>query len=122
MLNKRAEHELLIEELNQLSTDLQFNHWNTLSYAEHMALGGAYEQLSEILDSIVESLIGAKGKIKSIKIISPSAPTDKMPEAIFQCANNLRDYSTVNKLNDLINISDEITAVGTKLQYLLRLS
>lgn len=43
--------------LNQLKID----HWQTKSYAEHKALGIAYETLDELFDKFVELLYGRVG-------------------------------------------------------------
>jgi hypothetical protein len=38
-------------------------HWKTTSYAEHKALGGFYEGLTDLLDTFVETYQGKHGRI-----------------------------------------------------------
>ena len=41
---------------------LQIRHWNTTSYAEHKAVGGFYDSLSDLLDTFVETYSGKYGR------------------------------------------------------------
>lgn len=50
-----------------------FMHWQTKSFAEHMALGEFYESIIGLLDGIVESYQGAFGLIGSIPVPSAEA-------------------------------------------------
>lgn len=42
-------------------------HWNTRSYAQHMALGSFYEELPDLIDSVIESYQGKYGLIPGPK-------------------------------------------------------
>ena len=47
----------LFTALNQLRID----HWQTKSYAEHVALGAAYDALDDLFDTFVETYEGKNG-------------------------------------------------------------
>ena len=42
-------------------------HWNTRSYAQHMALGDFYGELPDLIDSVIESYQGKYGLIPGPK-------------------------------------------------------
>lgn len=56
-LNNNMKLSVVFTVLNQLKID----HWQTKSYAEHKALGIAYEELDELFDKFVELLYGRVG-------------------------------------------------------------
>lgn len=87
-----------------------------------MALGGAYDSMSDLKDTIVESLVGYYGRFPAIKLLPlPSCSLEETPECIMEVASTLKALATKDKHPDLVNIADEVTAVGAKLQYLLSL-
>lgn len=45
---------------------LHFAHWNTKSFASHMALGDLYDQIIEDIDEIVETYQGKYGLINDL--------------------------------------------------------
>jgi hypothetical protein len=45
------------------ATNTHILHWQTKSFAEHMALGEFYEALPGLIDSLVEATQGATGEI-----------------------------------------------------------
>ena len=63
----------LVGKLMGCQQSLLMCHWLTTSFAEHKALGEAYESLADSLDNFVETLMGAKsrsvlGGIKQLQI------------------------------------------------------
>lgn len=118
------DHTPIISELVQVVNDVQFHHWNTMSYAEHMALDRTYDTLNDLKDNIVELLTGYYGRFKSIRLATIPLTTEciKLPQAIIDCGNNLKALATKDKHTDLVNISDSIIEAGGKLKYLLTLS
>jgi hypothetical protein len=55
---------------------LHFAHWNTQSYASHMALGDLYDSIIEDIDDIVETYQGKYGLVEGLKCESASLPPD----------------------------------------------
>jgi oligoribonuclease (3'-5' exoribonuclease) len=55
---------------------LHFAHWNTNSFASHMALGDLYDQIVEDIDEIVETFQGKYGLIDELTTAQASLPND----------------------------------------------
>jgi DNA-binding ferritin-like protein len=49
-------------------------HWQTSSFAQHMALGSFYDDVIEQLDTLVEAHMGVFGKVKDIPVTSGAYP------------------------------------------------
>ena len=106
--------------LNQLRID----HWQTKSYAEHKALGAAYEQLDGLFDKFVETYYGresipSKTTNYSIKIESYNGNLISSYTTLrTEIVSYLRSIS--NEFNDLKNIIDEIESEFNHLLYKLQ--
>ena len=107
---------------------LRVFHWQTRSYAEHKALGKAYDSLSELFDKFVETYYGKYGKsiITADYVISVESYGEKdIKKEIGSKKRALVSYLKNELLNDsdsdLKNIVDEIEAEINHLQYLLDL-
>ncbi len=106
--------------LNQLKID----HWQTKSYAEHKALGIAYEALDSLFDKFVEIFYG-KGKILDSRVTytvkSDSYGGDLISNYTTMKNNVISYLSTVTEgQGDLKNIQDEIEAEFNHLLYRLQ--
>lgn len=55
---------------------LHFEHWNTNSFAAHMALGDLYDSIVEDVDEIVECYQGKNGLVKTFRTDSIQLPVD----------------------------------------------
>lgn len=55
---------------------LHFAHWNTKSFATHMAVGDLYDQIIDDIDDIVETYQGKFGILKGLSTGAQSAPKD----------------------------------------------
>jgi len=119
---------MIVTNLLTLHNQLKIHHWQTKSYAEHQALGGAYNEFSELIDEFVEVFMGKYGRIESkdgfkielsnYKDISASDFVDKyINYLINELSKSLEETDT-----DLFNIRDEMLAQLHKLKYLLTLS
>lgn len=106
---------------------LKVFHWQTFSYAEHKALGKAYETLDDLFDKFIEVYLGKYGKsyTKTEYTIHVESYEEGMNVKLF-LSNKKRDLvsylrSEVSSDSDLTNIVDEIEAEINQLQYLLDL-
>jgi len=119
---------MIVTNLLTLHNQLKIHHWQTKSYAEHQALGGAYDEFSELIDEFVEVFMGKYGRIESkdgfkielsnYKDISASDFVDKYIDYLInELPKSLEETDT-----DLFNIRDEMLAQLHKLKYLLTLS
>lgn len=106
--------------LNQLKID----HWQTKSFAEHKALGTAYEAFDELFDKFVEVYYGrfaidTEQKIYTIKSDSYTNDTiaryTAMRDSVLEYLEEL-----VRGYGDLKNIVDEIEGEFNHLLYRLQ--
>lgn len=108
---------------------LKIYHWQTRSYAEHKALGKAYDAISGLTDTLVETYLGKYGKLFANKEYSFSIEsyTEGMDvkKAIITRKLTLMNYLRNDLLSDndkdLLNIVDSIEVEINHLQYLLDL-
>jgi hypothetical protein len=54
---------MYITGLLTLQNQLRIFHWQTTVYSEHKAFGKAYEDLDDLIDSFIETMMGKKGRI-----------------------------------------------------------
>lgn len=111
-----------------LQNQLRILHWQTDSYAEHKALGKAYEDLDDLIDQLVEVHIGKYGKLKienglEIKLqdYAPNRPQDFIHSAEL-AMKQLRANFEKDGATNLANIVDEILSILDRTSYLLTLS
>ena len=116
----------MITELLTLQTQLKVWHWQTESYAQHQALGKAYDELGESIDEFIEVFQGKYARIKA---------KDNFKIDLKNYDGNMVDFINKNiqylvgmdkgleeGYNDeLLNIRDEMVATLQQLKYLLTL-
>ena len=119
-------HEIvlfLVEKQNQL----RILHWQTKGYARHMAYGGIYEALDDLIDSFVEGYQGKYGRFElpnnaTVSLLNVS--NDKMNNFIDEtvkalCGDMVKELDKDD--TNLLNIRDEMLQQFNKLKYLLTL-
>jgi hypothetical protein len=115
-----------ITKLLTLQNQLRIHHWQTPSYAEHKALGKAYEGLDDLIDTFVETYMGKYGKdteqhrgieLKGYETAHPM-PVIKYFEDYLtkELPSDLSEEDT-----DLLNIRDEMLGLLNQTKYLLTL-
>lgn len=117
-----------IRDLLQMQNQLRIFHWQTKSYAQHKALGKAYESLDGLIDAFVETALGR---------VEASFTNGNMDIKLFDTqelsiCTAIDTYKTflsdiTRKLNpeadtDLLNIRDEMLGVLNQTCYLLKLA
>jgi len=118
----------VIVNLLKIQNQLRILHWQTLSYAAHKALGNAYSDLDDLIDSLAEVHQGKYGRLTfetPIDFGLVNQDEIDLDDVLIQ----LNDYltGTFNEMHDSVkdtdclNIRDEILAVINKLRYLLTL-
>ena len=119
----------IILNLIKLQNQIRINHWQTDSYAQHVAFGETYNALDKLLDQLVET---HQGKYKKLLLTEDSASIElvNMTELDMQSVlSEVTDYISSNfnqiiddtKDTDCLNIRDEILQELNKLKYLLTL-
>ena len=104
------------------ATNTHILHWQTKSFAEHMALGEFYTAIPDLVDALVEATQGVTGEIIQF-------PADYYPpaESGLQELKELREYFVDNRdvmpkdreiQNLLDGIGDQIDSTLYKLRFL----
>ena len=113
-----------IAKLMECQQSLAVLHWKTTSYAEHKALGKAYESLADQIDGFVESFIGVKGREVLNGITTLSIMND-VKSVLMAVENVLRKdipSAVGEKETSLLNLRDEMLDLVQHTRYLLTLS
>ena len=118
----------IILELVRIQNQFRFLHWQTKSYAKHIAYGEFYSTLDGLIDKYTETCMGKHGRpdfngefslsFQDIKVFSAQNFLDTSTDFIMGIAGSLDP----NEDTDLLNIKDEILAEINKLKYLLTLN
>jgi hypothetical protein len=115
----------MIDKLLGLQNQIRIFHWQTNSYSEHKALGKAYKALDELIDTLVESYMGAIGeKIKAgFKLTLVDYKTESAEDLMNQAYTFLTGEldQALSGRTELLNIRDEMLAVVQQTRYLLKL-
>lgn len=120
-------NEMIIKSFLTIQNQLRILHWQTTSYAEHKALGNAYEDLDGLVDSFVEVFAGSDRSILEVgsfeckcHSIDSVTPLDFMNSVEKFISESLSD-AIPEERTDLHNIKDEMLALVNKTKYLLNL-
>jgi hypothetical protein len=118
---------MIIQSFLTIQNQIKILHWQTSRYAEHKALGKAYDSLSILIDSFIETFAGSDRKILELdscvtkcKSINSIDTMDFMKSVSEFLSTKLNSYIPEGR-SDLHNIKDEMIAVVNKTMYLLRL-
>jgi len=111
-----------------LQSQLKVLHWQTKSYAEHQALGKAYDALDDLIDTFVEVHAGKYGNTLAKTKFEFSVLNYKDTNVMAVIDNAIGYLSKELPLilkegdTDLLNIRDEMLSTLNQTKYLLRLS
>jgi hypothetical protein len=110
-----------VEKLMSAQQSLRLQHWMTKSHAEHKALGKIYEGLDELVDTFVETLIGAKGRevLSGISSLSVGGDVQKILADLESTLRNEIPKDVGDKETALLNIRDDMLALLQRTKYLL---
>jgi hypothetical protein len=120
--------EKVIVNLVKLQNQLRVLHWQTDSYAQHKAFGKAYDNMTDLIDSLVEVHQGKYGKIMySTPLSIDLVNIDEI--SIDEVLAEVTDYLSAEfggmvdaaKDTDCLNIRDSILQELNQLKYLLTL-
>ena len=113
--------------LNYFELQIHELHWQTKSYAEHMALGSLYDKVFDLKDEIVEKIMGYTGirtkamSVDPIKNYSPGLSTQVINELLI-FAKQLETYAESNNMPDIENIAQSLSGDASRTKYLLTMS
>lgn len=114
--------------LFQILNQIRMMHWQTDSYAAHVALGELHDGMDKLIDDFVETYSGKYGKPKldapldiSVVDIMRIDPEAFLGEVCQFIQGKFSEHLDSSKDTDLNNIRDEMLAAVNKTRYLLRL-
>jgi len=110
----------MYSELHSIFMTVKLAHFNTSSYAQHMALGRTYETLDDLTDSIVEQLIGYSGEYpKNFTIGSvESKSIQEISKMIMDFGVKLQEFAKKNNYPNIENLAQEYSGAGAQLKFL----
>lgn len=114
----------LLTNLIQVQSQLKVLHWQTESYAEHMAFGRAYDDLDDLIDDMIEVYSGKyqRPKFGGMKQITFADYGNLKIESFLDAFEDfMRNAFMAQQDSEIANIRDEIIAVILRLKYLLTL-
>lgn len=119
--------ETIAGRLSYFHEELHLLHFQTLSYAEHQALGGIYDKVADLQDEIVEKIMGYTGKrVKAYKIDALKDYTAGMPNQVVKelvsFAKDLEEFGEANNMPDIENIAQSLSGEAAQTLYRLTLS
>lgn len=111
--------------LLRITNQLRIYHWVCGTYAQHQAYGGAYDELSELVDQFVEVYMGKYGKINNsltfdIELSTDLSLSDEFINVAISFLTRINEIASEDD-TDLLNIRDEMLSSLNKLRYLLTL-
>jgi len=115
--------ELLVNVI-QFQAQLRILHWQTESFAEHMAFGRTYDALDDLFDKLIETYSGKyeRPKFGGVKSISFADYETLKTETYLQTVDDyFVDLFMASQDAELANIRDEIRDSIQTLKYLLTL-
>lgn len=116
----------IITPLIQFQQQLRIFHWQTQSYAQHKAFGEAYESFDDLIDTFVETFMGAFGKSKPTNTFTFALEPLDSPKTVEMVIEDFEYYlrqmdGELSDYSELLNIRDEMNGELQKLKYLLTL-
>lgn len=116
---KSKSKEEFIGELFQIRDKIHLAHLSSKSYSEHKALNEFYEELLDIIDSLVESI---QGKYNILSISIRESSNDSSLELISKFVKTIDGGSSYNIFNEswIKNQLDELSTLCYKTIYKLK--
>lgn len=102
------------------ATNVHLLHWQSKSYAEHVALGDFYSELPELVDQLAEAIMGRYDITFTFKdsYYTPAATGKEELEALKDYVKEER--KEIPQDSEIQNLTDEIAQLIDKTLYLLR--
>ena len=116
----------IVAGLQELQNQVKYFHWQTKSYAQHQALGGVFDSITELIDTFVETLMGKYGRPSTkgqkfemfdLEDVNIEEWTDGVCDLLISFSDVLDDVQDT----DLLNVRDEMLQEFNQLKYLLTL-
>ena len=116
----------LLNQLLRFHAQARLLHWQTTSYARHIAYGKLYDDLGDQIDDLVETI---QGKYPRLKVDGPilvdnlgDGDAALFLEELVDYLIGLSEVFPEPSDSDLLNKRDEMLASANRIRYLLSLS
>lgn len=117
--------ESVAAKLTHFHEQLHLIHWQTQSYAEHMAIGGLYDYVHDFKDGVMEKLMGYTGRrVKAFKIdpLSDTLSCTIVVSELISFSQELMKWAESNGYWDVSNLAQSLSGEAAKTRYLLTLT
>lgn len=117
--------EGVAQKLKHFEEQIHLIHWQTSIYAEHLCTGDLYDYLHDFRDDVIEKMMGyTSRKPKAFKFlpINDGVTSTSIITELKEWANELQSFASANKMNDIENMSQDLSGKAAKSLYLLTLS
>ena len=124
-LNESIESDSIINDLQKLDAKLELYHHNTKAFSQHKAYDEIYAAFDFYKDDLIEKIIGYTGdRYKSVSVQVEYTDTTgiELVSDLADLSLNLASFAEANGYSDLKNISDSLSGLSAKLNYLLTLN
>ena len=117
----------VIAKLVQIQNQFRFMHWQTHSYAKHKAYGKIYKNLTDLIDSFVESCMGKHGRPEyfgGLTLEFEDLSEMSLQQFIDDTVNFLISFDQIfdeETDSDLLNVRDEMLQLINQGKYLFTL-
>ena len=111
----------LVEKVFTTRNLVHFAHWNTHSFAKHMALNELYEEIVDVVDDIVETYQGEFGLLEELE-----TECGKLDKDIVEIVQADADWikkerkKIANGSSTIENLLDELTGTYNRVLYKLK--
>lgn len=108
-------------DLHILQIKSKLSHFKTLSFAKHSAFGLAYDRLNELIDELVEQLIGYSNEYPTsfnMGTIEACSTPEALGNEIIMLAKLIIEFSCNSKYENIENLGQELSGIGAKLKFL----
>jgi hypothetical protein len=124
-INESVESDNIINTLQLIDVKLELFHHNTKSFSQHKAFDDIYEAFDWYKDDLIEKIIGYTGdRYTSVKVDATYSDSTglEIVNDLQNLSQILANFAETNKYADLKNISDSLSGLSAKLNYLLTLN
>jgi len=116
--------ESIAAKLLYFQEQIHLLHWQTDSYAEHVALGKLYEFIQDFRDDVIEKLMGYTGRKVGLFTMQPlnsGISTVAVISDLMNFAYSLEEWGEKNNYCDVENLAQSLSGTAAKTKYLLTL-
>lgn len=112
------------QNLSFFQDQLHMAHWQTTSYAQHMALGELYEFVFTFKDDVIEKIMGYTGdrpRAYTPKPLMDNCNCTQMVDDLMKYSDRMGMWADSKGYTEIKNMADTLSGISAKTKYLLTL-